>query len=109
MARNAASISLQGEWSLENAADVQTALTAKLASLQEAEERPDSVELQMAEMTGIDACGCQLLAIFLGNLRRDGITPLPCGMAEQVRERIAVLGFGALVKGSEPDEHPICG
>jgi anti-anti-sigma regulatory factor len=97
MARKAAAITLQGEWTLENAADIRTVLAAKLASLQEVEERPDSVELQMAEMTGIDACGCQLLAIFLGNLRRDGITPLPCEMTEQVRERIAVLGFSTLL------------
>ena len=87
------SITLEGEWFMDKAADLLELLADKLAHLLEANPGLAKVEIDMAGVVDLDACGCQLLVVFLENVRRHGITPLPCCMQPQVMDKIERLGF----------------
>jgi anti-anti-sigma regulatory factor len=68
-------------------------LAGELAQLLEADRRPARAEIDMAGVTSVDACGCQLLAVFLENLIRHGIVPEPCRIPPGIMEQIRLLGF----------------
>jgi anti-anti-sigma regulatory factor len=87
------SIMLEGEWLTDKAADSLKFLAGKLAQLLEADPGPDEAEIDMAGVADLDACGCQLLVVFLENLRRHGIVPILCSIPQQVMDRIDLLGF----------------
>lgn len=84
-------IRLEGDWSTGSAAVLYPHLLQGLERLQGAE--PASPELDLTGITGLDACGCQLLASFVCALDRHGIRPLSASMPETIQRTITVLGF----------------
>ena len=84
---------LQGDWTMDGAGQRLKLLAGELAQLLAAEPRPPRVEIRLAELTSVDACGCQLLAVFLENLKRHGIAPAPGFIPPEVMEKIRLLGF----------------
>jgi anti-anti-sigma regulatory factor len=98
-------VTLDGEWTMNGAAERLELLAGQLAMLLEADPRPTRVDLELAGVANIDACGCQLLAVFLENLKLHGITPEPCGIAPEVREQITLLGFADAFTASGTHEN----
>lgn len=97
------SMTLEGEWSIDRADDLLKLLAAKLALLLETDPAPKTAEIDMKAVAELDACGCQLLALFLENLRRRGITPVPCGVPAPAMDKIELLGFsGAFAAPEQP-------
>ena len=86
-------ITLRGSWSREHALPLHRVLADLLTQLQEREPAPERGVLDLSEVRELDACGCQLLVLFMENLRRRGIPHVPCALNEQVAEQIALLGF----------------
>ena len=50
-------------------------------------------EIDLAEVTDFDACGCQLLAQFVRNLRNNGIDAQLTNISDAFRSKIQFLGF----------------
>lgn len=95
-------VMLEGEWSVEKAEQLLEFLAGRLAQLPEDNPGLERVRIDWSGIVDIDACGCQLLVVFTENLRRQGIAPDCCGIPEQARERIALLGFsGSFVSEKE--------
>jgi anti-anti-sigma regulatory factor len=88
-------VMLEGEWSMDRASDNLEFLTGKFQQILEADPRPDRIEIDMAGLSYLGACGCQLLVVFLENLRRHEITPVPCSIPQLVMDNIGLLGFTA--------------
>jgi len=84
---------LQGEWAIGTAVEQLNLLAGELALLLETDPRPSRVAIDLAEVTGMDACGCQLLALFAENLKASGITPELSSVPPEIREHIKLLGF----------------
>jgi anti-anti-sigma regulatory factor len=99
---DACSVKLEGEWVMDQAADLKTLLTQTLAELGKSAPGADGAVIDMSAVTGLDACCCQLLAVFLEDMRRRGITPVPSGIPEELRDRIAQLGFSELLAATVP-------
>ena len=97
---NNAGVELSGAWTAERASELQRFLAGQLSGLGELDPRPEQVDLNLAELCDIDACGCQLLLVFVENLRRRGIVPATRGTGEQVMEKIELLGFGEPLTGA---------
>ena len=96
---------LLGEWSVAEALERLDQLTGEFGLLLEAEPRAERVAIDMAGVTSLDACGCQLLALFLGNLKRHDVRPELCGTSPEMRVQISLLGFlEALGLASEPEK-----
>lgn len=83
-------IILQGACSREEAAVLHQALVCALNQL--VEQKPEAAVLDLRQVDHIDACGCQLLALFLEHLRRHGILPTAC-LGPEVAAQISLLGF----------------
>lgn len=64
---------------------------------------PRDFEIDMTRVDDIDACGCQLLALFVEHLKRRGAEPLACGASGEVREKIRALGFDPETLGPAPE------
>ena len=97
-------ITLQGEWTVSEAVERQVMLVGELESLLEADPGGSRVAIDLNEVTGIDACGCQLLAVFLEDLRSRGIVPEPCNIPPEIRGTIDLLGFAASLAASQATE-----
>ena len=86
-------ITLRGSWSREHALPLHGLLADLLTQLPERDPAPERAVLDLSGVRELDACGCQLLVLFMENLRRRGIPPVPCALDEQVAGQIALLGF----------------
>jgi len=95
-------IVLAGDWSVAGVAD-------RLTSLQK--QRPtakgsgggDELVIDVGGIDAIDACGCQLLALWLRHLRREGLAPRLANSNSELSCYIRLLGFAEeLVTGAEP-------
>ena len=89
---------LQGEWGVSTAVEQLNLLAGELDLLLEADPKPSRVAIDLAEVTGIDACGCQLLALFAENLKVSGITPELCRVPPEISQHIELLGFSAVLE-----------
>lgn len=90
-------IMLEGLWSVDRAAELHRFLADRLSELLQGEPVAETVEVDLAEVSGLDVCGCQLLALFMEELRRHGITPVPSALNQQSLDQIALLGFSELL------------
>ena len=99
---NDANVTLDGDCTMERAADLHAFLAGRFASLTGTPTPAAGVRVDMAQVTAIDACGCQLLALFLEQLRRQGIAAAVDGADTEIRERIELLGFCSLFSGVPP-------
>jgi anti-anti-sigma regulatory factor len=86
-------ITLLGEWGTAEALDRLDQLAGESDLLLKAEPRPAGVTIDLAGITSLDACGCQLLAVFLGNLKRHGLTSELWGTPAGICQEIRLLGF----------------
>ncbi|HJV35007.1 STAS domain-containing protein [Geomonas sp.] len=93
---------LEGDWVLENVDRHRKQLADALAQLLQSPQPECQVELDLARMTDIDACGCQLLALFLMGLGRQGVTPRLQDMPGELREKLVLLGYDDVLAGGEP-------
>ncbi|ACH38068.1 hypothetical protein Gbem_1047 [Citrifermentans bemidjiense Bem] len=84
-------ITFQGSCSREEAAELHRALVCRLTEL--VERKAEQAELDLRQVDRIDACGCQLLALFLEDLRRHGITPAACQLGPELAAQVSLLGF----------------
>ena len=84
---------LQGEWNINVAVERLKFLDGELDLLLEADPRQSRLEIDLAQVTGIDACGCQLLAVFVARLKRHGIAALPCRIPSEIMDEVRLLGF----------------
>lgn len=98
----ACSVKLEGEWFMDQAVDLQKLLIGKLVEVQEGASRSERLEIDMAGLADLDACCCQLLAVFLENLKRRGSAPVCCGISEQLQDKITLLGFAPAFSSAEP-------
>lgn len=88
---DACKVKLEGEWGTDQVADLKNLLADHLAGIRRA--AGTRAELDLSALTALDACCCQLIAVFLDNMRRRGLVPVLTGMPEQLHETIALLGF----------------
>lgn len=86
-------ITLEGEWSLEHIGERQKLLAGELVHLRETTPGVGVVEIDLSGVATIDACGCQLLAIFVETLRQLGITARSKKIPRQLLEKVGILGF----------------
>jgi len=91
--RNFSRICLEGDWSLNGVAQQFQLINQWFEALTAAGEKPAASELDLNEITDLDACGCQLLAIVMRNLRQCEIMPLCSHISESIGTKIRLLGF----------------
>ena len=84
---------LQGEWVTARAIEGLKLLAGELELILGAEPKPSRIAIDLAQLTELDACGCQLLAVYLGNLKRHGIAALPCRIPSEIMDEVRLLGF----------------
>lgn len=97
-------VRLEGDWVLENVAGQVKRLAGQVAELADHQPPLARADIDLALVTGIDACGCQLIALFLEQLKRRQVTVRPCHVPEQVRETFIQLGFAHLPAAPTPTE-----
>jgi len=62
----------------------------------------EAVDIDLSEVQTLDACGCQLLAVFIRKLRQFGVEEVVLKMSDVLREKIHGLGFdNELVAGDK--------
>lgn len=96
------SIYLEGEWTMQQAAELRQYLLGVLSEMAAAAPAPARAEIDVVGITDLDPCGCQLLAVFMEDLRRKNIDPVLCGVVPDIEERIALLGFQDQLSVSGP-------
>ena len=84
---------LHGEWVIAELIEQLRQLAGSLDLLIKADARPPKVTIDMAGVTSLDACGCQLLSAFLENLSGHGISTEPRFLAAQVVAQLRALGY----------------
>lgn len=95
-------INLDGDWSMSGVAERFPLLAQHISVLSDSRmsERlqqcpsPSLPEIDLAGVEALDACGCQLLALFIRKLRQCGIPPLVINIPDTFRSKIHFLGFG---------------
>ena len=85
---------LQGGWTVDRAGEQRSYLLDELSRVMESEPRPARAEIDLSQVGEVDACGCQLLAVFLQELARRGIGAVACEVPRRVADKIEQLGFG---------------
>lgn len=89
-------IPLDGNWTIAGIAGRQIELAAHLEILHAGREHtvaPPYSEICVGGMESIDACGCQLLVVFLRYMRQSGLVPAIVNIPEHIRSTVAKLGF----------------
>ncbi len=100
-ADNETRIDLAGDWTMSGVAERFPPLSRYFCGLVDSHatgEQPlrptdPTAEIDLAGVTSLDACGCQLLALLLGNLSRNGIHAQLINLPEACRATIQSLGF----------------
>jgi anti-anti-sigma regulatory factor len=93
---------LQGYWSIGEAAERLKFLTGEFNLLLSADPKPAGVEIDLAAVDNMDACGCQLLAVFLENLRRRyQLDVATCGIPPEIAGQIQLLGYSDAIAASK--------
>lgn len=94
-------ILLGGDWSMNGLTQQLPHLVEHLASLPDSnankehmkDSRANLAELALVGINEFDASGCQLLAIFLNNLKQRGVMPRIMAIPDAIRKKIQFLGF----------------
>lgn len=88
-------IRLDGDWSMAGVADKFSALSKFLVRLLNPQTSPKNItpEIDLAGVTDFDACGCQLLALFVRSLRQNGIRVQLSNLPDSFKSKIHYLGF----------------
>ncbi len=95
-------IALAGDWSVTGVADRLKALQKQRLTVKGA-GGGDELVVDVGGIEAIDACGCQLLALWLRHLRREGVAPRLDNGSVELTGYIRLLGFAEeLASGAEP-------
>ncbi|MDA8413855.1 MAG: STAS domain-containing protein [Desulfobacteraceae bacterium] len=94
-------IPLGGDWSMNGVTSQLPHLVEQLATLSACginmegmgDSKAHLAELTLAGINEFDASGCQLLVIFLKNLKQRGVMPRIMSIPDAIREKIQFLGF----------------
>jgi anti-anti-sigma regulatory factor len=92
---------LQGDWGISEAGERLSFLNGEFNLLLGADPRPAGVEIDLAAVDSIDACGCQLLAVFRENLKRYQLDLATCGIPPEIAGQICLLGYSDLIESSK--------
>ena len=92
---------LDGDWSMSGVSERFPLLAKHLSLLSDSlpgqefqgDESNSLPEIDLAGLNALDACGCQLLALFIRNLRRYGLAPRVTNIPDTFRAKIHFLGF----------------
>jgi anti-anti-sigma regulatory factor len=84
---------LEGDWTMNEAGARQELLAGELARQLEATPGGSALHLDLSGITELDACGCQLLALFLETLKRHDLTGVPQGVRPGLLDTVRLLGF----------------
>lgn len=92
---------LEGDWSMSGVAECFPLLVKHLSALSDSQsceglKKCDSIglaEIDLAGINALDACGCQLLSLFVRDLGQCGLTPIITNIPETFRKKIHLLGF----------------
>jgi len=92
---------LAGDWSIRGVAEQLPLLVQYLANLSDPQSPEKSKtcaangipEVDLAGITALDACGCQLLANFSRALQQPGISPRIRNIPDPFISKIRLLGF----------------
>ncbi|MBU5637871.1 STAS domain-containing protein [Geomonas sp. Red69] len=91
---NNINITLEGPLIVERAQELHQLLVERLDGVT---EKCQQATIDLSRVSDIDACGCQLLALFVESLKRRGATPVLAPAPVGVTERINTLGFRDLL------------
>ncbi len=91
---NNANIIPEGPFTVERARELHQFLVGRLDGVT---PTPAQTTIDLSRVSDIDACGCQLLALFLENLKRRGTAPLLAAPPLALSEQIEALGFHDLL------------
>lgn len=103
-------LTLAGDWSVAGIADQWAQVSNYLSRMKQqispaASEATDQpLLLDMSGIETLDACGCQLLAIFVRDMQEIGIATSLSAMPEPIRCIINTLGFTHYFQCPEADE-----
>lgn len=89
-------LTLRGDFSIEGVSEqwpglLQLLSEADAAHHEQADQTPPTIDLTQIET--LDACGCQLLALFLRRLKEQGVAAPHLNLSQYCREQIELLGF----------------
>ncbi len=92
-----ATITLSGDYSIAGVSDqlpiLQQQIKDTTEERQKAGNKVPPCHIDLSGLQALDACGCQLLAIFLHKLREGGLAEFSFTMDEFQREQIHLFGF----------------
>lgn len=94
---NVSEVILPHDCSREGVSHLHRLLSDHLARLPETDPAPERVGLDFSQVREIDACGCQLLALFAEQLALRGIAAASCRLGKELADSLALLGFSALL------------
>lgn len=98
------SVKITGDWTLSQAPERLELLRGEFLRLQQ--ESPAAAGIDLGAVTEIDACGSQLILLFLENLRRAGIRAVCTGATGEAAATIRQLGYlGLLGEGENGEGH----
>lgn len=101
---NDANVTLKGPLTLEQAGELHRFLVERLDALAQLRPTPDRVSIDLSGASDVDACGCQLLTLFVAHLARLGsVATVSAGAPDELRERMGRLGFEALFTEHPPE------
>lgn len=92
---------IQGDWSISNAGERLRFLNGEFNRLLGADPKPAGVEIDLAAVDSIDACGYQLLAVFRENLRRYRLEVATCGIPPEIAGQMRLLGYSDVIESSK--------
>lgn len=89
-----ATITLGSDWSVAGITDRWAQVSILLADLKTKTDRAgNKLLISLHNMECLDACGCQLLALFVRDLKKLDIEPCLVQVPEGLRNTIDTLGF----------------
>ena len=92
---------LEGDWTMNEAGARQELLAGELARLIEATPGGSTLQLDLSGITELDACGCQLLSLFLETLKGHHLTGVPQGVRPGLVDTVRLLGFADALCAAE--------
>lgn len=104
---NDATVTLKGGLTVERAGELHRVLADRLDALAQPGPVPQCISIDLSGASDIDACGCQMLSLFVEHVRRLGsVATIPESVPAELRGRISLLGFGALLAPKPGDQCP---